>query len=132
MFKAKYGWDKDDTLLMNTIITTAGVIGLTIGSFATGPILKYGRRKAALITHFTAILGALICMFESWVGSLIIGRTLLGVAAGFYNVVFGKFLTENIPPKYISKFAMSHNAIICIGFVVTFLMGSFLPDSDNI
>ena len=53
VFKAKYGCDKDETLLMNTIISTAGVIGLTIGSFAGGPILKYGRRNASIITHLS-------------------------------------------------------------------------------
>ena len=82
VFKAKYGWDEDETKLMNTMISTAGIIGLAIGSFSGGPVLKYGRRKAALITHFIAILGAVVCMFESWVGSLIIGRILIGVAAG--------------------------------------------------
>ena len=40
-------------------------------------------------------------------------------------------MTENIPPKYLSKFAMSHNAIICFGFILTFGMGSFLPDGDD-
>ena len=70
-------------------------------------------------------------MFESWVGSLIISRIILGVAAGQYNVVFGKFLTDNIPQKYIYKFSMAHNAIICVGFMVTFLMGYFLPDGDD-
>ena len=39
IFKAKYGWDEDETKLMNTIISTAGIIGIAIGSFTGGKLL---------------------------------------------------------------------------------------------
>ena len=47
VFKAKYEWDDDETKLMNTIITSAGVIGMAIGSFTGGSVIKLGRRNAA-------------------------------------------------------------------------------------
>lgn len=62
---------------------------------------------------------------------LLIGRLLVGTSAGIANVVFGKMITENMPDYYASKFAMFHNASICIGFVLAFTMGALLPDPED-
>ena len=70
-------------------------------------------------------------MFDGWVWSLSIGRVFIGTASGFYNVIYGKVITENLPQNLISSFATSHNSIICVGFVVTFSLGSLLPDADD-
>ncbi len=50
IFAAKLGWSEDDTKFNNSLISTAGVIGMTIGSFLGGKTISIGRRKAALIT----------------------------------------------------------------------------------
>ena len=62
IFEAKFGWTEDETIFYNTIISTAPVIGLTIGSFFAGPILSLGRRRGALVTNIIAIIGAAITM----------------------------------------------------------------------
>ena len=36
IFKAKFGWNEDDTKFYNTIITTAGVFGNMIGALIGG------------------------------------------------------------------------------------------------
>ena len=95
VFEAKFNWDEDETILYNTIISSAGIVGLTIGSFLGGPMIKLGRRKGALIANVIGIVGGAICMVGS-VPFLIIGRILVGVAAGAYNVIFGKMITENM------------------------------------
>ena len=50
IFEAKLEWDKDEAILYNTIISTAGMLGITIGSFLGGSILKFGRRRAVIIS----------------------------------------------------------------------------------
>ena len=50
IFEAKLGWNKEETTLYNTIITTAGILGLTIGSFLGGNLLPLGRRKTVIIS----------------------------------------------------------------------------------
>ena len=131
VFKIKYDWDDDETKLMNTIISSSAVIGIAIGSFTGGSLIKLGRRKAALISHLLATIGAVISMFDGWVFNLAIGRFILGIAAGMYNVTFGKILTENLPASCLTKFSMSHNAMICIGYVFVFGLGLILPDPDD-
>ena len=44
IFEAKFGWDKDETILNNSIISAAAIVGLTIGSFLGGAIIPKGRR----------------------------------------------------------------------------------------
>ena len=62
---------------------------------------------------------------------LTIGRLLLGVAAGVYNVVFGKMIVENMSTQLAEKFAMVHNASICVGLVLAYGLGAILPDAKD-
>ena len=91
IFKAKFEWDKDETILYNTIISSSAIVGLAIGSFMGGPLIKNGRRKGALNDNVIGIAGSAISMITS-VPFLTIGRLLVGIAAGIYNVVFGKMI----------------------------------------
>lgn len=96
IFEAKLEWDKDEAILYNTIISTAGMLGITIGSFLGGSILKFGRRRAVIISQSISMIGALISMFTTE-STLTIGRLLLGTGGGCMNVTLGKLITENIP-----------------------------------
>ena len=50
VFEAKLGWDKQEFMLYNTMITSAAIIGVAVGSIAAGKIITYGRRRSALIS----------------------------------------------------------------------------------
>ena len=99
VFEAKFGWTEDETILYNTIISTAGIVGLTIGSFIGGPMISRGRRSGAIIANLICIFGALVCMVGN-TAFLTAGRIFVGIAAGIYNVIFGKCVVENMPIDY--------------------------------
>ena len=48
IFKAKLEWDDSETMLYNTIITSAGVMGMIPGSILGGRLIQNGRRQAAI------------------------------------------------------------------------------------
>ena len=50
VFEAKFNWTEDETILYNTIISSAGIIGLAAGNVIGGRLIKIGRRKAAILT----------------------------------------------------------------------------------
>ena len=131
IFEAKFGWDKDEAIFYNTIISTSAILGLSVGSFLGASLLQYGRRRTAIIAHCMAIFGSCLSMVGT-TPFLSIGRLFLGLAAGTANVVFGKMITETMPEKEASLFAMAHNAAICIGFIVAFGLAAFLPDPDDV
>ena len=105
VFEAKFGWTEDETILNNTLISSSGIIGLTVGSFLGGSLLKLGRRRAVLIGQLIAIVGAAICMGVN-VPYLCVGRILVGIAAGVSNVTYGKFIMENMPQALAAKFSL--------------------------
>ena len=130
IFEAKFGWTKDETVLYNTIISSSGLVGMTIGSFTGGPLIQFGRRKGAIIANIIVMIGAAISMVGT-TPFLTISRVLIGVGAGQYNVIFGKLVVENVPESLAVKLAMFHNASICVGFVFVLGMGALLPDQKD-
>ena len=92
--------------------------------------MNLGRNRAAVIAHVLAILGSAICMVGT-TPFLTLGRLVGGISAGIINVIFSKMLTENMPERLASKFAMFHNAGVCLPLTPCFLMGAFLPDPKD-
>ena len=131
VFEAKLGWDKDETILYNTIISSSAIIGLAIGCIFGGGLLTRGRRKMAFYAHLIAIIASGICMFDT-VLFLTLGRFVLGFAAGICNLIYSKSITENFPEKLAATLAMMCNASICIGIFTCFVLGGILPDPDDL
>ena len=131
VFAAKFDWDKDDTIFYNTIISSQGLIGVAIGSIKGGKLIKFGRRKTAIIAHIIAMCSSAICMYDS-VFCLSLGRLILGISGGLTTMVFGKSITENFSEKLSSWLGMLLNAGICTGIFVALLMGGILPDPEDI
>ena len=94
VFETKLGWDKDETILYNTIISSSAIIGLAIGCIFGGGLLTRGRRKMAFYAHSIAIISSGICMSDT-VLFLTLGRFVLGFAAGLCNLIYSKSITEN-------------------------------------
>ena len=130
VFEAKFGWTEDETILYNTIISSSGVVGLTIGSFMGGRLLSLGRRKAMIVAQLIAITGSLVSMIGvTW--ALTLGRIFVGISSGISNPVFGRFVVENMPGELAAKLSMFQGISICSGLFVCFLLGGILPDPDN-
>ena len=112
IFEAKMGWTKDETIFYNTLISSAAIVGLVIGSFAGGPLIKNGRRRGALIVNALGIASAVFAMFGSTL-FLTLGRFCNGFAAGTYNVIYGKMILENLPDKLAQTMVMVQTISIC-------------------
>ena len=96
IFAAKLGWSEDDMKFNNSLISTAGVIGMTIGSFMGGKTISIGRRKAALITQTIGLIGGGLTQILS-VPTMCVGRILYGIAAGNASLIMAKGIVETVP-----------------------------------
>ena len=105
IFEAKMGWTKDETIFYNTMISSSAIVGLVVGSFAGGPMIKYGRRRGALIANALGIASAVFAMISS-IPFLTVGRFCNGFAAGTYNVIYAKMILENLPEKLAQTVTM--------------------------
>ena len=131
VFQAKFGWDNDEAILYNTIISASGYVGLSIGSLVGGSVVPMGRRRTILITQFLCIVASCITMITHE-AALSLGRVLLGIAAGIFNVAFGKMITETIPQQWVASFTMSLNPAVAIGYIPCFGLGVLLPDPKDV
>lgn len=92
----KFGWDIEEAKLWNTIISSSSILGLTIGTFAAGVVIKIGRRKTILLMNIFVILGTVATLWQNlWM--IILGRTLCGFCGGILSVSMSKSLYETIP-----------------------------------
>ena len=131
IFEAKLEWDDDETILYNTIITSAGVIGMIPGSIIGGTLIQKGRRRAAIIVQVGAIIACTVTMREI-VECLAFGRFLLGIAGGCMNVIFSKVLAENFSDRLAVRFGFLTNVGIACGIWACMSLGVVLPDIDDV
>ena len=129
IFEAKLNWTEDETRLNNTIISSAGIIGLALGSLLGGKLIMSGRRRASIIMNIVAIFGSLICMYlNTWTLSL--GRLINGVVSGVMNAIIGKSVNECFEGDLASRLSMFTNIGICVGITLAMNLGFLLPAID--
>jgi MFS family permease len=126
IFVAKLGWTESETVLYNTLINSASIIGITIGAVFGGQVIRIGRRKANFIANFMVLIGCALQMHLS-VPTLMIGRFINGLTAGICAVISTKCYGENIPGELASVYGLLYNAFVCIGFPLSYGLGFILP-----
>jgi len=94
----KLDWDKQENVKYSTIITSAGIVGMSFGSLLGGRFINNGRRRGALIMCAIALIGGLLQQFLT-IPTLVIGRVMQGFAAGTLSIVMVKSIVETIPTQ---------------------------------
>ena len=131
IFAAKFGWTEDQLKLNNALISSAGVVGMTLGSFLGGKAITLGRRKAAILTQSTALVGGCLTQILN-VPTICIGRLLYGIAAGTASLIMAKSIVETVPGELSSQFGILTNAFIAVGIMnMFFLAGAVLPFEEE-
>ena len=99
---------------------------MVCGSFAAGPLSKYGRWFGVILMGIFSLIGGGLSLFYTNYYMVMAGKFLTGVAAGGYNVFCPKYIME-CAPKEISgpagaafqlavTFGIFINAIIAVPF----------------
>ena len=63
VIKAKFGWDKDEAVLYNTIISSAAIFGIVTGSLIGGKFIPFGRRLCLIVFNVFSALAVTMTMF---------------------------------------------------------------------
>ena len=126
IMKTQLGWSDKENLRYSTLITSAAILGMSIGSLMAGRVINKGRRRGGLIMCVIALFGGIFQQFMT-VPTLIIGRLLYGFAAGTLSVVLGKSLVETIPTEHVGTFGSATQASIGLGVTLQQALGFILP-----
>ena len=127
VFKDHFVWDEDQSVLFNTLISTIGLIGSSIGSFAGGKILQYGRRKGILIFDFVALVGLTLMMFQE-LSVLLVGRFIFGFGAGVLSTATTVVIGDMVPAGYSGQFGFLAN----LSFTAAAMMFAYGFDNRDV
>jgi len=56
IISVKLNWSEEEEQFASSILSSLMVFGLMIGSFAAGPLLVYGRRRAMILSNIVMII----------------------------------------------------------------------------
>jgi MFS family permease len=125
-------WSKENVDANTTLVSTASVLGISIGAIAGGKIISYGRRQAVLIFDLLGILGSALSIIKNF-NLICIGRLIYGFSAGVLVTACPKIVEENVPSNYMDYgFGISTNLGINLFVMISLLSGLVVPSDTNI
>jgi len=81
-------------------------LALVIAAIVGPRFYKYGKRNTILWNNLVLLVGtAFSCYDALW--SLVLGRTIFGLGAGYFALICPKFLNEVVPTEYKGSFGSS-------------------------
>ena len=123
----KLDWGDSETR-NNTAISSAGVSGLILGSFAIEPVRRLiGGRKSIMLTSLICIAAVIPTVIVN-LAAIIIGKFILGLASGALIVASSLYLNETVPNEHASTFGFTTNFGVICGIMICLVMGVALPD----
>lgn len=130
VIKTKFGWDEDEAVLYNTMISAAAMFGVVFGALSGGKFIQKGRKRAIILFNILSAGATTMTMFLN-LPLIIIGRFLFGFCCGVIQVSAVKMLDETVPVYLSSKFGTATNSMMAFGIMVAILLGVLLPENDD-
>ncbi|CCC71433.1 hypothetical protein NCAS_0H01230 [Naumovozyma castellii] len=114
-------------------ITASFSIGGLVGSFVAGKLAeKYGRKYVSVVNCLIAFLGSFIMFFSNSVLPMILGRTIVGIAAGVSVVVTSLFINDVAPVDWRGSLGTMNQLSINLGILLTQFAGlKFVRNEDD-
>ena len=92
----KWGDNKDRN---NTAISSAAVLGLTIGAMTSKFVTDWGRRRASLLSNAVITLATLPYFLTSNFWALLITRLIIGIASAYLINAGSLYIAEAVPSE---------------------------------
>ncbi|KAL8824577.1 MAG: hypothetical protein Q9170_008116 [Blastenia crenularia] len=122
-------------IAMNTtqfaVVSSIFTLGGLLGALSAGPSCnRYGRLLTMRLTTISFVLGSVLETFATNIGLLCFGRLVSGLGCGAAIVVVPIYIAEVAPPKEKGLFGAFTQISICMGILVTQLLGYFLSKGN--
>lgn len=128
--EAQLNWAAEDVDTNKTLLSTASVLGVSIGAIIGGKIITYGRRRAVLIFDLLGIVGSCLSIISNFY-VILIGRLVYGFAAGVLVTACPKIVEETVPSELMDYgFGISTNIGINLFVMISLLSGLIIPSDQ--
>ena len=125
--EAQLKWTDADKDTNKTLVSTASVLGISIGAIAGGKIIAYGRRRAVLVFDLLGILGCGLSVVNNFY-VILGGRLAYGFAAGVLVTACPKIVEETVPVAHMDYgYGISTNLGINLFVMISLLSGLIIP-----
>ena len=121
--------DKFDT--KNKIISTAPVLGMTIGAIGSNLVTEWGRRRSLLLCNLVITVVTLPNFFINSYWYFVFARFIMGLASAVSVNGTSLYFSECLPTEHQSKVGISINIGIVFGIFATGVIGLALPPKDD-
>ncbi|KAK1689764.1 general substrate transporter [Colletotrichum godetiae] len=123
---------KIDTSLSNRILTTfdksiitssTALFALLVSPFSSIVADALGRKRVIFVADILFILGALMQAWAGTVTSMVIGRSIVGLAVGAASFVVPLYIAELAPASHRGRLVTMNVLFITLGQVVAYIIG---------
>ena len=115
---------------MDAYIGSSLTLGMTLGAVSGGVLMRFGRRRALIISSILGLIGFGITLrFDIY--CLIAGRCLIGFSTGLFSSIGPRYLEETLPIHLYNSFAVIYVSTMSGGGLVSYLSGELLPKNTN-
>lgn len=126
-----FQWDSDEAVLYEGLLNSLICVGSAIGTLAGGFLAKnYGRKNVMIAADIMGIVCTALTLIES-VPLLLIGRTLLGFAAGANCSVVPVYINEMNPLQIRGPTGSAIQTVNSAGCLLSLLMGFGTPQDGS-
>lgn len=102
-----------------------------ISAACSGQLIKYGRRKALLISATLGIIGTGITIYDTSFWAIIIGRLIYGASVGIIAIAMPRLMEETVPSNLVG----AYGGLYCLSFatatLLAYALAVFLPKDDD-
>jgi sugar porter (SP) family MFS transporter len=119
------------TTQMEEVVVSVVLIGAMLGAITGGAVAdRIGRRATLLWGSAIFIFGSILAPLSPDVATLIVARTLLGIAIGFTSVTAPVYVSELSPPQSRGRLIGLYQFTLTLGIALADLVGYWLANQQ--
>mmetsp|Transcript_15113 Transcript_15113/g.19110 ORF Transcript_15113/g.19110 Transcript_15113/m.19110 type:complete len:193 (-) Transcript_15113:971-1549(-) len=126
----KFNWT-DNATRNESIVGSCSTVTLMFSAAISGRLIKYGRRKALILSAVLGIIGTAITIYEK-VWAIIFGRLIYGLSVGIIAIAMPRLMEETVP----SNLTGAYGGLYCLSFafatLLAYALAVFLPKDDDL
>ena len=114
------------------VIVSVLLIGALVGAFLGGFIAdQFGRKKTLFLTVILFLIGT-VCLSEAaGFDTLLIGRSILGLAIGITSMAVPLYIAEMSPPQSRGALVSLNQLLITIGILIAYTVSFYYADRSD-